>query len=360
MKKITLFVAALMASAAMLAAGTFKVEKVWGVTENVPGNTNLRHGIGWDGKIYFVDKGELKVKTLDNTGAVADYATVEACGVGITVDGVGNLIVKNDWPVGLGSIQICKNGEKTFTTVKVCDVAAGTRADNITASGDVYSEEGGYVYIAGKGYTGVLRAHIAKGAFVKLDTITTYTETDLANGNISAAIAIPTVDGNYFVHPRSGAPYIWNVTNNATEKITLPDFKSSTIGACTFELGGKVLYAYCAGTTNYSTDWNLYNLTDEALVNDGLLNLTDKAMNGVAGYNTNSLNCEKVDEYTVNIYQAAPTVAAGMWKVTYTPGEPSAVENNVVAVKAQKVMIDGQVYMVRDGKTFNMLGQEVK
>lgn len=42
------------------------------------------------------------------------------------------------------------------------------------------------------------------------------------------------------------------------------------------------------------------------------------------------------------------------------PDVPSAVENNVVAVKAQKVMIDGQVYMVREGKTFNMLGQEVK
>lgn len=42
------------------------------------------------------------------------------------------------------------------------------------------------------------------------------------------------------------------------------------------------------------------------------------------------------------------------------PAVPSAVENTTVAVKAQKVMIDGQVYMVRDGKTFNMLGQEVK
>ena len=42
------------------------------------------------------------------------------------------------------------------------------------------------------------------------------------------------------------------------------------------------------------------------------------------------------------------------------PEVPSAVENTTVAVKAQKVMIDGQVYMVRDGKTFNMLGQEVK
>ena len=57
--------------------------------------------------------------------------------------------------------------------------------------------------------------------------------------------------------------------------------------------------------------------------------------------------------------------APSEWKALYEanmpePETPSAVENNVVAVKAQKVMIDGQVYMVREGKTFNMLGQEVK
>lgn len=365
MKKFTLFVAAIMASAAMLAEGTFAVEKVWSVTENVPGSTNLRHGIGWDNLIYFVDKGELKVKTLDKDGVVADYAAVNAgAAIGITVDGVGNLIVKNDWPKGLGSVQICKKGEKTFTTVTICDVAEGSRADNITASGDVYSAEGGYVYVAGQGYTGVLRAHIAEGAFVKLDTVAQYPEKYEDNKNRTAAIAIPTTDGNYFVHLRSGQPYIWNVAEAKTETITLPDFKASTLGACTFELGGKVFYAYCAGTTNYSTDWNLYNLTDGELVNAEMLNLSSTAMNGVAGYNTNSLNCQKVDDNTVMIYQAAPTVAAGVWKLTYTPAEepeiPTAVENTTATVKVQKLMRDGQVLMVRDGKTFNMMGQEIR
>lgn len=41
-------------------------------------------------------------------------------------------------------------------------------------------------------------------------------------------------------------------------------------------------------------------------------------------------------------------------------GPSTAVENNVVAVKAQKIIRNGQVYMVRDGKTYNMMGVEVK
>ena len=43
-----------------------------------------------------------------------------------------------------------------------------------------------------------------------------------------------------------------------------------------------------------------------------------------------------------------------------TPETPSAVENTTVAVKAQKIIRNGQVLMVRDGKTFNMMGVEVK
>ena len=72
------------------------------------------------------------------------------------------------------------------------------------------------------------------------------------------------------------------------------------------------------------------------------------------------MTSEIVDGNTVNIYQYHPGNGAAMYKVTYAPGAATAVENTTAAVKAQKVMIDGQVYMVRDGKTFNMLGQEVK
>ena len=52
-----------------------------------------------------------------------------------------------------------------------------------------------------------------------------------------------------------------------------------------------------------------------------------------------------------------------VWNELYyanMPATPSAVENTTVAVKAQKIIRNGQVLMVRDGKTFNMMGVEVK
>ena len=41
-------------------------------------------------------------------------------------------------------------------------------------------------------------------------------------------------------------------------------------------------------------------------------------------------------------------------------GTASSVDNVAVKVGAQKVIRNGQVLIIRDGKTFNMLGQEVK
>jgi len=40
--------------------------------------------------------------------------------------------------------------------------------------------------------------------------------------------------------------------------------------------------------------------------------------------------------------------------------EPSAIDNTVVTEKAQKVVVDGMIYIVRDGKLFNLQGAQVK
>ena len=44
----------------------------------------------------------------------------------------------------------------------------------------------------------------------------------------------------------------------------------------------------------------------------------------------------------------------------FQPGTGTAVENTVVAPQATKVLRNGQVLIIRDGKTYNMMGQEIK
>ena len=42
------------------------------------------------------------------------------------------------------------------------------------------------------------------------------------------------------------------------------------------------------------------------------------------------------------------------------PSTGTAVDNTIIAAQAQKVLRNGQVLIIRDGKTYNMMGQEVK
>ena len=134
-----------------------------------------------------------------------------------------------------------------------------------------------------------------------------------------------------------------------------------TLGGCSFELGGKEFQAYHAGATNYTSEWNIYNMTDKKFLSDTVFyakNKTDK--NSAANW----LNVQVVDEKTAYIYQFCPKVAVAVWKVTCDtgeePGTGTAVDNTTVAPQVQKIIRDGQVLIIRDGKTFNMMGQEVR
>ena len=42
------------------------------------------------------------------------------------------------------------------------------------------------------------------------------------------------------------------------------------------------------------------------------------------------------------------------------PSNPTAIDNTIVAPQVEKIVRNGQVLIIRDGKTYNMMGQEVK
>ena len=57
----------------------------------------------------------------------------------------------------------------------------------------------------------------------------------------------------------------------------------------------------------------------------------------------------------INGYEEGTTL-----KFTIVPAGEEGIENIVLTEKAKKVVVDGMVYIVRDGKLFNLTGAEVK
>ena len=340
---------------------TFTIEKLWENT-NVPSSTlNGYQAVGWDGKVYMQNQADAKVMLYVNGTDAATEHTTSGSGYQIAVDEVGNLIVFNAiyYSSNPNAILIYKKGSTEGKAISFTLPNPG-RCDFFSASGNIYSAEGGYVYFYCSGHKVVNRLKITNGAATATDvTVDAVGNTTYAANSTSHVMV--DIFGNLVAHCRSNAVNAIDVLTNETKTFTLPNIKMSTLGGCSFELGGKEFWAYNVGTTNYNSEWNIYNMTDGAFLSDTALyakNTTE--VNAAANW----LNVQVVDEKTAYIYQFCPKVAVAVWKVTCDtgeePGTGTAVENTTVAPQVQKIIRDGQVLIIRDGKTFNMMGQEVR
>lgn len=312
---------------------TFTIEKVWENT-NVPASTNNGYqAVGWDGKIYMKDRLNATINVYTEPGAEL-YAQLGSTVAGlagdqpIAVDEAGNLIVRSGSSYFYDSptqISIIKKGETTGKTIDFALPATG-RCDFISASGDIYSAEGGYVYFYCSNQTTVSRLYIKNGGATVEDIAVDKLDATLTKGS-SQSHVFKNIFGDLITHTRADVKILQevNVVTGAVATMSLPNFKQSTLGGCSFELGGKELIAYNIAGTDYNSEWNLYNMTDKQFLSGETLYAKDKVSKNSAA---NWLNVQVVDENTAYIYQFCPTVAVAVWKVTMHEVVLRDTENN--------------------------------
>ena len=297
---------------------TFTITKEWENTQVPSGTGSGYQAVGWDGKIYMQNRTAGKIITYssaEDTGT--DYAT-SGSGQQIAVDEAGNLIVFNATfaTSNPANILIYKKGSTTGTEVSFT-LQQAEQCHFFSASGDIYSAEGGYVYFYCKTKTVVNRLKITNGAATAADVTT-----DIVGGSIYAGgtqnHVMVDIFGNLVTHARSNSVNWINVYTNECKTFTLPSIKFGTLGGCSFELGGKELWAYHAGASNYSSEWNIYNMTDGKFLSDDDFYAVDKV--ATTNYACNWLNVQVVDENTAYIYQFCPLKAVAVWKVKMLSG----------------------------------------
>ena len=294
---------------------TFTITKVWENT-NVPASTsNGYQAVGWDGKIYMQDAGNKKIVTYSSKEDLGtDYVTGGGAGQQIAVDEAGNLIVFNAWfATGTpNAILIYKKGSTEGKAVTFTLLEPG-RCDFFSASGNIFSAEGGYVYFYCQNKTVVNRVKITNGAVTDADITIDAVGSEIAKGNSQNHVIVD-IFGNLMAHSRTNSnTYAINVLTDESKLFVLPNHKYTTLGGCSFELGGKELWAYNVGTTNFNSEWNIYNVTDKENLSNEVLYVKDKTAVGSAA---NWLNVQVVDEKTAYIYQFCPKVGAAVWKVS--------------------------------------------
>lgn len=363
MRKITL-VCALFVAMAVSAKVTIKVEKLWESSDLLPASTEARQGVGYDGKVLVQDKANKTVWAFAKEGeAVTRTEFVkndDFDAVGIAADNVGNLVVLKGWAGSNPSTATLVNAKDktcksiTFTLPKQEGATAIGRTDYVFASGNLFSEEGGYIYMYPNTQPAIYGIKVANGEVVNVEAI---------GSGWTAGTSLSTIIldnyGNIYAQARSAAWQKWDVIESKLVTVNIEGIKNSTVGGCAFTIGGKDLIAYNAGKTNYNSEWNLYNLTDESSINSEPLYIIKKDAAPATAF-ANWLSAQKIDEKTYNIYQYCPGIGVGMWQVTAEGDAPTSVEDTEVAQPMQKIIRDGQVLIMRRDKMYNIMGVEVQ
>ncbi|MBR5327471.1 MAG: hypothetical protein IKV31_02920 [Paludibacteraceae bacterium] len=294
---------------------TFTITKVWENTNVPETNTNGYQAVGWDEKVYLQASADSKIKVYSNSeDAPTEYATSGA-GYQIAVDEAGNMIVFNAtfYVANPNAILIYKKGSTEATPVSFTLLQPG-RCDFFSASGNIYSEEGGYVYFYCNTTKVVNRLKIKNGAATAADVTTDVVGGSLVDGCTQNHVVVD-IFGNLLAQSRLNGVRAVNVHTDEAKSFFLPEHKTNTLGGCSFELGGKEFWAYNVGTKAYTSEWKLYNITDKTFLSETTLyakNTTETNKNQAANW----LNVQVVDENTAYIYQYCPTVAVALWKVS--------------------------------------------
>ena len=303
---------AVVASAVAVQAQTLTQD--WKMTTGLPSAAEARDGIGGKGKIWTNDKSSAKLTYWDEAGEHS--LSVGAGGTAITMDDAGNIIISTSmYTGGCTAYKILPYGETSVKdlSVKLPDGVAPVGMQYMgRAKGDVMSAEGGVFYIGST--ADAVKVFVAGGVqdVAKSKAITTGMPAGAET--IVQPVSSSLDDDEILLRNRSKQNfYYWDGEKYVA--YSAPWKANSTCGGDAFKLNGT-LYTIEPSGTEYVDGFVIVDRSTNKVV------ATHEAefATAVRRPNGNSLTAEKVDEYTINIYQYVPGQMAA--KYTFSLPKP--------------------------------------
>ena len=286
------------------------VEKLWSKTVAEVGATigDTRQGTGIDGKIYLLNKANQSLVAISAEGqdtivqgpiAIAEGDTAKLDGTAYALDDAGNFVMEGTFASTPSHLVLRKADGSVVKDLAITGLA---RTDYINAVGDVFSAEGGYVFVYGNS-ANLLVYTIANGELVGEPA-------NIAGSNTSNNYVVAGNAIKQIVHHRTSEAG-WKVLENGAETLIegMEGFKNTTMGGDIITLAGKEFYIYPAGSTNYNSEFVVRNMTDA-------VNVTDKDGASIFYANTTTtasstitacwLNASKIDDNSayIHVYNA--------------------------------------------------------
>lgn len=297
---------------------TLAIEKLWSITE--PGGGAARQGFGMDGALYYHQsgKGVYKVASATATPELIIDATVTGIvSHSVAKDDAGNIVVfgSTGFPTGATSelfIYVQKKGEATGAQVACPALEGFNRTDFIAAAGDVFSAEGGHLYLINNNGAAAFDITIVNGA--------TATATPIVGMTLGASqnAMMDVHDGIYHYASAGSGVYSFDGTT-ATKVDGLTDIQAQCLGTTHFTLAGKEMWVYHVGG-NYTSEFKVLNKTDNNFVSDKdgnvLFVLHDAAKASGGALRGVWFNTEKIDDNNYLLYAWHSHDGGAVYKVS--------------------------------------------
>ncbi len=327
----------------------FVLEKVWEAapTANMT-IADARQGMGWDGKIFFANKKDstlYQVEVVDGVATETAIANMGVNGAGTAIDDAGNIIMNDNFPNGTQTkLAILQKGTNTPKVVNfVFDLPNEStvlgRTDWISATGDIFSAEGGRVNYYCPGRDTIYYVAIKNGAAGEGDVVTgKYAVTVSKGEETDGAFVMRGEEGFVLSHHRGRNMQIWRGEGEA-ETYVLPGLNTSDLGGDIFTIKNaagedKTMVAYKVGTT-HSSEFVVRNMTDEMNVPDRDDVSVHYSVDQKAATNNSYavwMKPQKVNDNEYVIHQYIPGKAIALWHL-YANIEVTSITLNKEAIE---------------------------
>ena len=270
-----------------------------------------------DGLFYVADYSAKKVICIDTTGVITD-PNIPTTKHGICRDDAANLILHTSAdakvPTQLTVYKAEDGSEHTITFT----LNNNGQTNFPTASGDIFSDAGGYVYFFPNGQNFVEVVKIAKGQFVST------TSCAVSMTGTTAGYVIP-IDNNpnHFIYQVRANGYNLYKDGDKGSYLTSPNGttapqRNNSVGGALFELGGHDMLVHTSGA-HYKGGWTLRDMTSAELVP-----MFTQPQLGNGGYNANAsvgafFHWERIDSVTVNLYEYCLGHGIAGWEISTAP-----------------------------------------
>ena len=293
------------------------------LTEGFPttleGNyTQAQQAVYIDGLFYVADYNAKKVICVDTAGVVTD-PNIPTLRHGICRDDAGNLILHTS-PDGASEPKQLTVYKPEDTTAYIIDIKLNNygQTNFPTASGDIFSDAGGYVYFFPNKQKYVEVVKIANGQYVS----TTSCSVSLEGSTAGYVIPIDN-DPNHFIYQVRANGYHIYKNGDKGSYLTSPNgttapARNNTVGGAFFQLNGHDMFVYMSGA-HYKGGWTLRDMTSAELTP-----MYTQEQLGNGGYYANAsvgafFHWERVDSITVNLYEYCLGHGIAGWEISTEP-----------------------------------------